>query len=473
MYDTLIIGAGIVGTLTARLAVGYGLKTAVLEKENDVADETTMANSAIVHAGYDPEDGTLKAELNVRGARMYPQLCQQLGCRYRQTGAFVCACGKEQEAVLQTLAQRARKRGIRFELLTDEQARELEPQLSAEVSQVLSIPDTAVIYPWQVAEAAMAAALEHGAELYLNHEVTAIERIPEGYRVRAGGEVFESRTVIDAAGLGAARVAALIMPDPGFTITPRRGEYYVLDADVHLVDHVIYPVPTAAGKGVLAVPTVYGNTLIGPNSQPLYEEATTATTAAGLATVQEQIAHTVRDVPLQKTIRTFAGLRPTGSTGDFIIQEAAGLPGFLLAAAIESPGLASAPAIAERLCALLARRLPMPAEPELFCRPKPLVVAELPPQERAALIAAHPEYGRIICRCEQVSEGEIIDCIHRPCGATTIKGVKKRVRPGMGRCQGGFCQPRVLKILARELGIDPTEVLLDQPGSNILLKENR
>ncbi|MBQ1321331.1 MAG: NAD(P)/FAD-dependent oxidoreductase [Solobacterium sp.] len=475
MYDIIIIGSGIVGSLVAYDLSRYRLKVAVLEKDNDVANGTTMANSAIVHAGYDPEDGTMKALLNVRGARMYPQLCRDLNCIIKNTGAFIAAVGEEEEQVLDVLAARAEKRGIACELLDGDTARGLEQNLSDNVTKVLSIPETCIIYPWEVAYAAMETAIRNGVELFLNTEVTGIDKVPEGYLVKSGTQAYEARMVINAAGTGTAAIDHMVSDRVDFEPRPRRGEYFVIDADIDYVSRVIFPVPTAKGKGVLAVPTVHGNTLLGPTSEPIEDADKKETSFAGLESVRQQLQKTMKNPPLRNVIRSFAGIRASGTSADFLIEELPDAPAFVHAACIDSPGLASAPAIAAYIRdTFVGKYMPLEENPDaVMTRPAPVVMKNLTPAERDAMIRRQPLYARIICRCEQISEQEIIDCIHGPCGARSIKAVKKRVRPGMGRCQGGFCEPRVAAILARELHIPLTEVLLDSRNSRILEKENR
>ena len=477
MYDVVIIGAGITGTMLAKDLSEYRLRVAVIDRENDIADSTTMANSAIVHTGYDPEDGTLKALLNPEGSRMYPDLCRSLGCRIREIGSYVAACGEEEEKHLRVLADRAERRGIPYVFPSVEKAREEEPNLADGVTAVLEFPTTAVIYPWEVAIACAEVAAENGTEIFLNSPCTGIGRTERGtYVVSTPERELETRVVVNAAGVGAERVASYVTENPGFEITPRKGEYYVLDSNVKLVNHVIFPVPSKEkGKGVLAVPTVYGNTLIGPNSDFTEDPGDIGTSPEGLAYVRENISRIVKNVPLNRAIRVFAGLRPVSEEADFILEEAEGLPGFVNAASIDSPGLASSPAISKYLIEhFISKRVSLVKNPDaVMTRRAPVVMADFTSDERNELIRLNPAYGRIICRCEQVSEGEILDCIRRKCGARTVKGVKKRVRPGMGRCQGGFCEPRVVEILARELEIDPTEVVLDAENSRILCGENR
>ena len=476
MYDIVIIGAGITGTVLARELSRYDLKIALIDKENDIADGATMANSAIVHTGYDPEDGTMKARMNPEGCRLYKQLCEELGCKYKVTGAYVAACCAEEEAHLDILAARADSRGIPYNTLTGDEARAQEPNLSDDVTRVLDFYTTAVIYPWEVAIACAEVAVEGGAELYLNSPCTGIEKTAGGYIVSTPDRKLETKLVVNAAGVYAGQIAKMVSDEVRFNITPRRGEYYVLDNAVQPVKHIIFPVPSKEkGKGVLAVPTVYGNTLIGPSSDVVEDLDDNGTSTDGLGYVTKNISKLLKNVPLNRSIRTFAGLRPSADVHDFVIEEQQGAEGFINACCIESPGLASAPAIAKYIInELISKRIELRERPDAdLTRERPIVMEELTPEERGELIKAQPLYGRIICRCEQISEGEIVACINSTCGARTVKGVKKRVRPGMGRCQGGFCEPRVVEILARELGCDPTEVVLDSLKSKILESENR
>ena len=474
MYDIVIIGAGITGTMLSWKLSRYRLKVAVLEKENDIAEGATMANSAVVHVGYDPEDGTLKAELNVKGAQQYEAICKQLYCAYKTVGAYIAACGAEEEAQLKVLAARADARDVPYRLLTRDEALKEEPNLSENVTQVLDFYTTAVIYPWEVATACMESACQNGTELHLNSPCRSITKDGDCYLIETPNGTFRTRYVVNAAGVHAEEIHNMVAK-ADWHATPRKGEYYVLDQDVSPIRHIIFPVPSKEkGKGVLAIPTVFGNTLIGPNSDFLDDPDDNGTTVDGLAYVRANISKTLNNIPLNRSIRTFAGIRPTTTSPDFIVEELADAPHFIDAVSIESPGLASSPAIADRIISILAKSLTLTENPDAdLSRRKPVVLADMTAEERNALIAKEPAYGRIICRCEQISEGEILDCIRRPCGARTVKGIKKRVRPGMGRCQGGFCEPKVVHILARELGISPLDVVYDSEKSIILESENR
>lgn len=485
MFDVLIIGAGITGCFLAHELSEYELKTAVLERENDVACGSTMANSAIIHAGNDPEDGTLKARLNLEGSRQYEAICERLHVPYRKTGSFTVASGAEEERILQELYERAAERGVQAQLLSGKTAKSMEPNLADSVTMALYLPDTAVVGPWELAEALLEEAVLNGTEFFRNSEVSGIEKTAEGFRVKtAGGTVFESRIIVNAAGVYGDLVGRMADPEgrlrgteEPLSITPRRGEYFVLDQmEEPFVSRVIYPVPGVMGKGVLAVPTVHGNVLLGPDSIDIENREGRDNTPEGLAFVREQLSRVVKNVPYGKVIRNFAGIRARGNTGDFILEESPAVPGFIQAAGIESPGLSSAPAIASYIRTELIRTELLG---EGFCwrkkeayrqRTAAPVMAELSLEEKQELIRRDPSYGHIVCRCERITEGEVREAIRKPVGAVSIKGVKKRVRPGMGRCQGGFCQPEIVRILAEELGIPRDQVVYDRDQVKFLEK---
>jgi glycerol-3-phosphate dehydrogenase len=467
-YNITIIGAGIIGSSIAYRLSKYDYSILVVDKENDIANEVSMANSAIVHAGHDPEDGTLKALLNVEGNRMYPQLCEDIGARIRHVGAYTVMTSPEQQATMDALIKRAEERNVPYEVLTAEEARKEEPNLADDVIKVLSLPSTAIIIPWEVALKQMQVAVLNGTEVKLNCEVKAIRKNENGYVLETSQGEIETDYVINCAGLYADRIANMIAPLDIHT-NPRRGEYFVLSHDAKdFVHHIVYPIPTDKGKGILAVPTVDENILLGPNAEETGSCEAINTTSSGLGYIRQELARSVKNVPFHHTIRTFAGLRPSISTKDFYIKKAEGEENFLNLLGIDSPGIASAPAIARYVDDLL--KLPYEVKASYETKnPYRFNFQDLTPEEKDAYIKEHPAYGNIVCRCEQISEGEIIQSIHEVLGAHSIKSVKKRVRPGMGKCQGGFCQPLVLEILARELKVRPEDVLYDQIGSNVVL----
>lgn len=478
-YDVVIIGAGIVGSFIAHSLSKKECRVLVLDKNADVADGATMANSAIVHSGHDPKPDTLKEKLNVRGNRMYPAVCKELGVSYLPVGAFVAATDDVESSTLQMLYQQAVERDIPAKILSGEEARKLEPNLSDAITQVLDLPTTGIIYPWEVAIALMEEAVLNGAHLKLEEAVTGIEKQEEVFSIHTSKGCYQSKYVVNAAGVYADDIYQMVLDTLGiqekkeFSVKPRRGEYYVLDKMKEpLVSRVIYPVPGPSGKGVLVVPTTHGNILLGPNAENIEDKEAVNTTADALSYVKQNVCKTVKNIPFDKVIRTFAGLRPSSDVNDFVIEESKEVSGFVNVAGIESPGLASAPAIAEYVCeTVMKEAFSFPLKEE-FVRRVPLkCLRDMSDEEKNKLVKENPDYGQIICRCEQVSKGEIIDAIRRPVGAKTVKGVKKRVRPGMGRCQGGFCEPAVVDILAKELNVSPLEVRLAGEKSVMLMEE--
>lgn len=458
MKDIVIIGCGITGSLIAHELSKYQLDVAVLEKNNDVALESTGANSAIIHSGHDPKPGTLKAKFNLEGNRMFPDLCNELQVDYQQIGAFVVSTSDEESQTLDRLEKQAIERKIPYTRLNRQQIISEEPHIGDTVIEALSLPTTGIITPWKVTIAAIEEAMENGVELFLNHEVKGIEEINEGYRIFTNQGSIDAKMVMNAAGVYADTIASYL-ENTHYQITPRRGEYYILGKLTEpIVNHIIYPTPSSKGKGVLVVPTIHGNVLLGPNSEPISDKDDVSTTHA-LDEVKKNVVKTVKDIPFQKIIRTFSGLRPTGNTGDFVIEEDSHYKNFIHVSCIESPGLTASPAIAKYVKdTFVSKRFQMVKKDHYQKRRPDIVLEHLSPTEKNQLIQKDSRFGKIICRCEKISEGEIVDVIHRYAGATTIDGVKKRCRPGMGGCQGGFCSPEVLTILARELHKDKQSI---------------
>ena len=467
MQDIVIIGAGITGCFLAHDLSKYNLNVTVVDRQNDIANETTMANSAVIHTGYDPVGGTLKAELNVKGARMYEQVCSDLEVDYKKCGAYIVACNPEQEETLKVLKRRADERGIIAEYLTKEQIREKEPNISDEVTVGLDIPETAIIYPWQCAIALMEEAVINGVTLALNVNVNKIEEKDDYFIVSTTQGEIETKMIINAAGCGAENVANLYEESP-YHITNKKGEYFVLSRQAKgFVNHVIFPAPTAAGKGVLALPTTHGNTLLGPTSYAC-EPDDLSVTQGGLDFIRSHLSHIVKNIPYQEIIRSYSGLRPSGNNGDFYIKASKKNENFVHVACIDSPGLASSPAISLYVIENFIRPLMnLEEKPQYEKRKAPVVLAKLSAKEKNELIKKQPMYAKTICKCENISYQEIVDAIHSPCGARTIKAVKKRVRPGMGKCQGGFCEVEVAKILSKELNIPLKDILYDENGSKL------
>lgn len=469
MYDVLIIGAGISGCMIAKMLSEYYLKVIVIEKENDVAKHASGANSAIIHSGHDPKPNTLKARFNLEGSRMYQSICEQLKVAYERCGAFVVACNKEELDILDNLHKQALDRNIPCEIMDIKQIKEKEPNISDNVIKGLYLPTTAIVTPWEVCIAAMEEAILNGVELKLDTKVTDIKHLDNYYQITTNKESYQARIIINCAGVYADDIYSYL-DKPPYTINARKGEYFVLDhTNKPLVKHIIYPTPSSLGKGVLVVPTIHHNILLGPNSMQIDDKEGNYTTSEALDYVKKQVNKTVNNIPLQNIIHNYAGLRPTGNTHDFYIQEDDKHPNFIHVACIESPGLASAPAIAKYVVEEIMKDKFEHIKKAIYIhRKKTINPRNLTANEYNSLIRSKKEYGNIICRCEQISKQEIIDAINRPCGARTVDGVKRRCRPGMGRCQGGFCQPNVAKIIAETLKIDISEVLFDKDDSNIV-----
>lgn len=471
MYDITIIGAGITGTFIARELSRYKLNILLIDKENDVANGTTKANSAIVHAGYDAAEGTLKARLNVRGNELYEQVCKELHVPFKKIGSLVLAFNDKEMETVRKLYERGIKNGVpQMEILDRESVLKLEKNINEEVVGALYAKTAGIVGPWELAIALAENALENGAELLLNSPVTDIRKITGGYCITAGDRSIESRLIVNCAGVHSDDVNNLINSEY-FKILPNRGEYNLFDKSVgNLVSTSVFTCPSEAGKGIVVMPTVHGNLLIGPTAEYVDSKSCFATTLEGLASVSEHARRTLKQVSLQHVITSFTGLRAKTETEDFIIEESKESIGFFNVAGIDSPGLTSAPAIAEYVMDLIKNRIGNMELKSDFnpCRRPNIHFMELPYAEKARLIKDDPRFGRIICRCEQITEGEIVDVIKRKAGARTVDGVKRRARPGSGRCQGGFCAPRVMEILARELDIDITEVVKDRTDSHIL-----
>ncbi len=468
MYDVAVIGAGVVGSMIARALARYDLGICLLEKENDVAMGATKANSAIVHAGFDAKEGSLKAELNVRGSRMMARVAEELGVKYRRNGSLVLACSEKDMATVHELRARGERNGVEgLQVLDGRAVHAMEPAVSEDVVGALYAPTGAIVCPYELNIAAVGNAMDNGVELRCNFPVTAIEPMAEGFRVRSNKESIEARYVVNAAGLYADAIAKMV-GDDRFDIHPRRGEYLLLDKECgDMVGCTLFRTPSHMGKGILITPTVDGNLLLGPTAEDIEDKNDKNTTAEGLSSVMRNAAEVLREVPQGRTITSFTGLRATGSTGDFIIDNP--LHGFVNVAGIESPGLTAAPAIAEYVCELLATGgLVLNGRPDFDPRRAPTHgFREMSMAEKNRVIAEDPSYGRIICRCEGITEGEIVAAIHQNPPATDLDGVKRRTRSGMGRCQGGFCSPYVVELLARELGV-PYESITKLGGKSIV-----
>lgn len=473
-YDVAIIGAGVVGALTARALSRYQCRVVLLEAADDVAGGASRANSGIVHGGFDPKPGTKKAELNVRGAAMMPSLCRDLGVRYRPNGSLVLGFDSDDLNALISLFERGKQNGVPgLSLLSGDEVRQMESAISPAVRGALLCESAGIVCPYGLTIAAAGNAMDNGAELCTNFPVDRVDLLPDGFRLHAGDAWVEASYVVNCAGLFADRIAAMI-GDRRFTVIPKKGEYMLLDRSAgQICRHTLFQVPSAAGKGVLVSPTADGNLLIGPTSVAIEDRTCRDTTAEGLAAVRTAAAKTIPDLPYRDVITSFTGLRASlAGEEDFVLCESSVSPCFVHAMGIDSPGLSSAPAIAEELLSLLRRAGLKTEEKPGFCPTRPSYhrFADAAEEEKNAVIAKEPAYGHIICRCESVSEGEILDAIHRNPPARSLDAVKRRVRAGMGRCQGGFCSTYVTELLARESGSDMNAVTKFGAGSELLFQ---
>ena len=475
MLDVAIIGCGIIGAATAYELSRYKLSVVVLERENDVAQGTTKANSAIIHAGYDPEPGTLMAKLNVKGSMLAKELCQKLDVPYRQCGSLVIAFSEREMASINVLYEQGIKNGVPGIVILDaEKLRQMEPALNQSAVGALHAPTAAIVSPWEFALALAETAVRNGAELRLSTCVKGISKVSGGYRIYTARGDFEARYVINAAGVHADKVHNMVAK-PTFKIIPNRGEYYLLDKNEgDRVSNIIFQCPTKIGKGTLVAPTVHGNLIVGPNNELIDDPDDVATTAQGLAHVAQMAIKSVPSVNLRDSIRNFSGVRAASDKDDFIIEEAEGTPGFIDLAGIKSPGLSAATAIAVMAVDLLRGcGLNLSNKKKHIDTRKIVRFKDLSTDEKIKLIRKNPSYGRVVCRCVTVTEGEILDAIRSPIPPCSLDGVKRRCNAGMGRCQGGFCGPKVLELLSRELNIPPIQVLQDKAGTNILTGETK
>lgn len=456
-YDCIVIGGGVVGTAVLDRLAAYNLKVLLLEKEDDVASFTTRANSGIVHAGYDCEPNTLKARFNVRGNELMWRDVEDLAVPHLKCGSIVVA-RKEQLSKLEELRERGRSNGVETHILDRNQVLELEPNVADEIEFALFAPSAGVVSPYQLAIAYADRAVLNGGEILLEAEVKSISQKDGGYVVETAKGTFEAAIVINCAGAYGAHVNDLAGAEH-FETVYRRGDYFVLDnIERKNVNTVIFPLPTAAGKGILVAPTADGNVIYGPTAVDSMDPDDTATSLDSLDILRKNVPLSYKRPAFNKCIRVYGGLR-TLIGHDFVIGESKILNGFIMAIGICSPGLTSAPAIAEYIEKLVAERIKATAKQNrTVIPPRRKRLAEISEEELDALVAQDSAWGRIVCRCEKVTEAEIVQAIHSPLPAKTVDAVKRRTRAGMGRCQGGFCGPRVIEIIARELHIPLNQV---------------
>lgn len=474
-YDVVVIGAGVVGALISLELSKKDIRVAILDKCNDVAMGTTKANSAIVHGGFDAANGTLKAKLNVRGTALMPQLCADLAVPYRNNGSLVLAFSEEEMEHVHTLYERGQKNGVpRLSVIDKAAVKAMEPHVSDEVVGALLSETAGIVCPYELTIAATEVAVTNGVEFLRNCAVESIQANNDGFVLSTTCGEIEASYVINAAGVHADDVARMI-GDDSISIIARKGEYYLLDKSYgYIADHTLFQCPTKMGKGVLVTPTVDGNLLIGPSALDVEDKDDVDTTAEGLSFILEKAKKTVPELNTRGAITSFAGMRAHPVTDDFIIGFSEKNDRFLNVAGIESPGLSAAPAIAEMVRDLLTEKAALSEKAQYKTkRTPPVRFRHMSKAEREALIAKNKAYGRVICRCETITEGEILDAIHVPAGARDVDGVKRRTRAGMGRCQGGFCGSKVLEILARELNVPMNDITKFGGASKILFDKTK
>ncbi len=487
MFDVAIIGAGVVGSAIARELSRYRLSICLIEKGPDVAIGTSKANSAIVHAGFDPEPGSLMAKTNVEGLEMFEPLCRELDVHFKRIGALVVAFDDKERKELDKLRARGRKNCVReLRIIEREELKELEPSISKDALAALSAPTAGITCPYELTVALAENAVTNGANIRLDTEVVGITRNPEGIfkletrNVLDGKKAtIECRCVVNAAGLSAGKISEMACGEK-FEIKPRKGEYFLLDkAAGSTVKSTVFGTPSVKGKGVLITPTVDGNLLVGPNAKDVDDSDDVSTTVEGLEEVWRGAMRLVPGLERSLTITAFSGIRahPPERNGkvDFIIENSSKVLGLVNVAGICSPGLSSSPAIAVRVVKLIKDYIKLESKGNDFIPTRKHIprFRELPHSMRESLVRSDARYGRVVCRCETVTEAEVIEALHRPIVSANLDAIKRRVRAGMGRCQGGFCGPRIVAIISRELGISPTEVRKSGMGSNILVGKTK
>ena len=473
IFDVVIVGAGVIGGMLARELSKYKLSVCILEKENDVAMGASRANSGIIHGGYDPIPGTLKATLNSQGVELLFDAAKELNVPYKRNGSMVCAFSAEEEMLIHELYKQGQENGILgLNILSGDEARAIEPNLSTAVTKVLHIVNAGIICPYELTIAAVGNAMDNDAVLLRNFMVCSISRENDIFTVTsAGGQQVQCRFLVNCAG-GYSDSIARMVGDDFFTIISRAGEYMLLDkAEGNRVNHTLFQCPTAAGKGILVSPTVDGNLLVGPTAKVVENPDSNDTTAAGLAEVERLAAKSVPSVNFRQVITSFTGVRASTKGGEFILKASDSVAGLIHAGGIDSPGLTCCVSIAKYLTNILKEQGLSLEEKETWNghREDPHTFRAMCDEEKNAYIQEHPEYGKIVCRCETVTEGEILHAIRSNPPAMDIDAVKRRTRSGMGRCQGGFCGPYVMELISKELSIPMEQVTKSGGNSHMVI----
>lgn len=475
IYDVVIAGAGVIGAMTARSLVRYKLKVCMAERGNDVSVGASKANSGIIHGGFDPEPGTLKAKMNTLGVPLLYKAAEELSVPYENNGSMVLAFGSEEEKKLYELKERGEKNGIKdLKVISGDEARKLEKNISGEATAALLCESSGIICPYQLTIAAAGNAMDNGADLRLNFNIVKIEKSDGVFKLTSdNGEEIFSRYLVNAAGAHADEIAKMA-GDGFFKIIPRTGEYLLLDkAEGEKVSHTIFNVPTKEGKGILVSPSADHNLLLGPTAYETDSADDLKTTKEGLEKVSRLAKKSVPNVNLRSVITSFAGVRASEEHGDFIIKASDKVKNLIHAAAIDSPGLTSCAAIAELVTDILREEgLEMTENPGFNpIRKDPHAFGKMTVSQKDAYIKEHPEYGKIVCRCEGISEGEIKEALSVNPKPTDLDGIKRRVRAGMGRCQGGFCSPYVMRIISEYTALSMEEITKKGKGSELLTGE--
>lgn len=478
-YDVCVIGAGVSGCAIARELSKKQLSVCVVEAADDVCCGTSKANSAIVHAGFDAQTGSLMARLNVEGNLLMPGLCEELGVDFNQIGSLVVCTSEETRPNLEALLARGIANGVLdLRIIERDELCAMEPNVSDAAVCALWAPTAGIVNPFQLTVALAEVAAQNGVDFLFNTRVTGVEKSGDKWLVSSNEAQVTTKIVVNAAGVYADEIHNLVcQPGDELSITPRRGQYFVMDTAAQgYVKHTVFALPTAYGKGVLVSPTTAGNILVGPTAEDIDNKEGVDTTQDGLSQIREKSSITMKDVPLWHSIRTFSGLRAHQPNHDFVIGEVAGAAGFVDCAAIESPGLTSAPAIGRMVAGIVCDIAGQPADKQGWVSSRRRIpdVEHMSLDEWAALIKTRPDYGRVICRCRHVTEGQIVDAIHAPIPATSLDAIKRRTEAGMGRCQAGFCTPKVMEILEREVeGMVPTALTKSGPGSELIVGYTR
>lgn len=475
MEDIIIIGSGVSGSAIAREVSKYNANVLVLEKDEDVCSGTSKANSAIVHAGFAAKTDSLKTKLNVQGSKMMESLSKDLDFEYIKNGAFVVCNHEEDLYKLQELYDQGIANGVEeLEILTGEEARALEPNLHDDVCGALYAKTSAIICPFNLNIALAENAHMNGVKFEFNVEVIDIKKNEEGFEVVTNKGSYFSKYVVNAAGVYADKIHNMVSSEK-LSITPIRGDYLLLDKSPKLhVERTIFPLPSKVSKGILVLPTVHGNLLVGPTAISLDDKEAIATTSEGFEEILEKANMSVKNIPLRTVITSFAGLRADEKSKDFVIGEVSDAKGFIDCAGIASPGLSSCVAIGVYVCDILKEKMNLTKKENFIARRKGFVnMNTLSKNEISELIKENSLYGNVVCRCEFVSEAQIVDAINRPLGARSLDGIKRRIRVGSGRCQAGFCLPRTIEILARELNISVDDVVKNSKESKYIVGINK